>query len=469
MKIKSQKIHLDIVIFITLLMALAIRISTYHLDFIKAKDWLDNHEGYVNRMIYSIKITEITQYDDFYLIGFRHIDDGPIKGFGGSAIINSKLLENLPLKNKCLLRGTKLKLVGEYSKTAFYANPGVINPETSLWANRQIGDFRIVDILGYDLPPPFVIALGDGQKTSNLYLNNQIDSIYSKTYSGVIKAMVLGDKSNLSESLKENFKKHGLLHLLAISGLHVSILYMFLHKLLLLFIPKPKKVYWMTMGLLLIYNFLIGYHISCMRATFMLLILNFSIHYNKPYHNLRNLFLILVSNLLIRPWDLLNVGFLLSYGAVASLYLIFPRLKEITREIISNRLILTVVELGLVTFSVNLGTLPILLNYFHGFSWISVFSNFLLVPLFMYQYIIGICGLILSCLSLPLGSFVGGGSMAVFKVYTIYFSMMGSDYYTYLGKLSFWEVLVYYLLLYLVLTFLVTRCQARRAKNYDCG
>lgn len=170
-------------------------------------------------------------------------------------------------------------------------------------------------------------------------------------------------------------------------------------------------------------------------------------------------------NIIFRPWDLFHVGFLLSYTAVASLYLIYPHIKSFVSAHLKSRLVLSLIELGLVTLSVNIGTLPVLLTYFYGFSLISVFSNLLLVPLFIYQYVIGITGLLVSCINISLGRFIGGGSVAVFRIYNLYFDLLGKDYYHYVGKLTGLEIITYYLLVYVCIVWLYERAYDKRMKE----
>ncbi len=434
----------------------------YHNRFQKGFDWVENHQGYVNRSIYHMKIIEVRDYDDFVLVGLKHVDEKPVKGFISWAILKKNNSQTGKKEQNYLIEGTELKVEGEFSLTRSYSNPGLLDPVSTLWANRKLGDFKIVETISWKLPLPFVQRAVEIQRKSIAYINNRIDSIYDGTYAGLIKAMVIGDKSTLDDSLEDNFKKHGLSHLLAISGLHVGILYLFLYKICLFLLRKPRKAFWITLVSLMIYNFLIGYHISCIRATLMLMVLNISIHYGKAYHNFRNLFLIFMINIIFRPWDLFHVGFLLSYTAVASLYLIYPQIKAFVAKYIKSHLVLSLIELVLVTLSVNIGTFPVLLTYFYGFSLISVFSNLLLVPLFIYQYVIGVTGLLFACIHMPLGRFIGGGSVALYKMYSLYFDLLGKDYYYYVGNLTVIEITLYYLLVYICISWLRDKAEIKR-------
>ena len=197
----------------------------------------------------------------------------------------------------------------------------------------------------------------------------------SPPVAGLARAMVLGDRGALAGT--EAFRRAGLGHLLALSGLHVGFLLGFL---LLLLAPLGRARYPLALVVLAGYLALAGPSPSLVRATLMagaVLVVLF-LGRGQP-GILAALALALAIQLVLAPWAVFDLGFRLSYLAVAGLGLILPPLyRPLARAPAGVRWILGGV---LATLAAQAAILPLLLDAFGRVSLLSPVANFLALPL----------------------------------------------------------------------------------------
>lgn len=151
-----------------------------------------------------------------------------------------------------------------------------------------------------------------------------LEQIYPEKEASVLKAMLLGDKNGLDEEVKELYQLNGLVHILAISGLHVSLLGMGVSG----FLKRCRVPVWMrvpaAVGIMCCYGVMTGMGVSTWRAVFM-----FALHlaaelFGRTYDMLTALSLAAVLMLTGQPLLVRHSGFLLSFGAVLGIGIILP-------------------------------------------------------------------------------------------------------------------------------------------------
>ena len=214
-------------------------------------------------------------------------------------------------------------------------------------------------------------SLLDRLAVINLHLREKILSVASGEAGAVLCGMLLGGSTGLSDEVREVFADIGLAHLLSVSGTHFALLAGFL-LLLLRFLPtKARKA--CVFLLLCAYALLCGVKPPIMRALCMSAVLLFG-----GSGGARGNLLCLVGLVLLcfSPAWLLDVGFQLSFGAVAGLIWIYPKLKNY----FCNYLPVILGEAMALTLAAQLAVLPLLVHYFHQLPLISLVSNILLVP-----------------------------------------------------------------------------------------
>ena len=157
----------------------------------------------------------------------------------------------------------------------------------------------------------------------------------NETTSGIISAFITGDKSGLDKSTKDIFRKSGASHLLALSGLHLGMIYLIIQKTLAI-LGKSIFARWIRYILLVLstglYTYLTGASPSLVRAFLFILLRETSILVCRPQASGQILMAALTIQLLIKPSSLFSLGFQLSYLAVLGITYIYPRLKRCWQE-----------------------------------------------------------------------------------------------------------------------------------------
>lgn len=213
----------------------------------------------------------------------------------------------------------------------------------------------------------------------------------------VVRAMVLGDKSLLTRELRSDYSVSGVSHLLALSGLHLSIIYGFLS--LLAFRLRRRAL--VQIAILVIvwgYVLLVGMMPSIVRAASMLSIYSVTVILSRDRLPVNTWASAGVLMLIANPQCLWDIGFLMSFLAVLSIILLFPL---ITRLPLLSRLCewrigrWGVYMLG-VTLAAQIGTMPIIAHVFGRVSVYGLFVNFAAVPLATLLVGLAVAGLCLA-------------------------------------------------------------------------
>lgn len=193
----------------------------------------------------------------------------------------------------------------------------------------------------------------------------------------VLRALLLGDRSRISDARRERFARTGLMHLLAVSGLHVFLVGMVLYTLLRPLLMRLRLTWWavevsravLTIAVLGFYMLLTGARPSVVRAVIMATLFIGGVIFQRSAHPLNTLGVAGLILLAVRPPALFDVGFQLSMAAVGSIVVLNPRFADVVpdryRESeVGDWLIST----STVSAAAILGTAPVLLWHF---GWVS--------------------------------------------------------------------------------------------------
>lgn len=199
----------------------------------------------------------------------------------------------------------------------------------------------------------------------------------------VLSALTLGDKTDLSESVRESYSVAGVSHVLALSGLHIGLLYalaFFLLRPLLLGGQSGRVLRSLLLILLLwLFAFFTGLSPSVVRSAAMFSIWALADLCGRQSFSLNTLALTAWLMLLVRPVWLFDVGFQLSFAAVLSILLFQLFLYRLCP--VRHRAGTYLWGLVSVSVAAQLGTAPLVLFYFSRFSTHFLLTNLLVVPL----------------------------------------------------------------------------------------
>jgi len=209
-----------------------------------------------------------------------------------------------------------------------------------------------------------------------------LDRLSDPAHRAILRASFLGESEYLTDEIKESFRKSGIYHLLAISGLHASMLIAATYIFLALF-PVSKRVkHIMALVVLWLYQLFIGFIPSLFRATIMATLIIGSFLYQKKNYSLQSIGLAGTLWLLHSPESLFLPGFQLSFSATIGIITISPVLNRLVPEIQSataDYVLSRIIATFNISFSGFLSTLPVLIFHFGSISIFGLLANLISV------------------------------------------------------------------------------------------
>lgn len=232
--------------------------------------------------------------------------------------------------------------------------------------------------IGEEHPISLIIT---AEKCRNYLLNIYHRFGLSGNEFGMLAALTLGYKDALTPELRESFSTTGAMHVLAVSGLHVGIIYIVIGALLG-FLDKNKRTQRLKPILIILflwfYAFITGLSPSVMRATVMFSFMALAGVIGRKSQTYNTIFLSAFLLLLYQPTFLFDVGFQLSYSAVIAIVYFQPKIVGLL--VVKNRFLRWAWELTAVSLAAQIGTGPFSLFYFHQFPNYFLLSNFVVIP-----------------------------------------------------------------------------------------
>lgn len=228
-------------------------------------------------------------------------------------------------------------------------------------------------------------------------VQNKLSSYpFTQDQLAVLNALVLGQKQGIDREMSEQYAAAGMMHILAVSGLHVGIVL-----LLLRLLTKPISGYrlrFVRSGIIIVliwlFAILTGLSPSVLRAATMFSFLEASTLIGTKKETPNALIASAFVLLLLDPLLIYQVGFQLSYAAVIAILWIQPWLSSLLK--IKNKLLKMLWDTAAVTTAAQLGVMPLSLFYFHQFPGLFLVSNLVIIPLLGLLLGVGIVVVILA-------------------------------------------------------------------------
>lgn len=302
-----------------------------------------------------------------------------------------------------------------------------------------------------------------------------IDNSFDSESAGIVKAMLVADKSTLDKNIKKLYSENGIAHIMAISGVHVAIigmtLYGFLRKLRIGRLISGT----FSIAIIILYGIMTGMSSSTERAVIMLILSIAAEYFGRKTDAPTSMGFAMIIMVLGNPYVILDAGFQLSFAAITGVTVVAPQLRKLLRmfkrfikaadekkkqkhkKIMSLRkVIIKLIDALVVGIASFITTTPVIIYYYYQFPPYSILINLIVIPLV--SLIVG--GSILVVLT---GLFFAGA--AVVMTYPVRLILFGYKYLcifasglpgasVLVGHISIGMVFVYYLSVVLIFAIL---------------
>lgn len=302
-----------------------------------------------------------------------------------------------------------------------------------------------------------------------------IDNSFDSESAGIVKAMLVADKSTLDKNIKKLYSENGIAHIMAISGVHVAIigmtLYGFLRKLKIGRLISGT----FSIAIIILYGIMTGMSFSTERAVIMLILSIAAEYFGRKTDAPTSMGFAMIIMVLGNPYVILDAGFQLSFAAITGVTVVAPQLRKLLRmfkcfikeadekkkqkhkKIISLRkMIIKLIDALVVGIASFITTTPVIIYYYYQFPPYSILINLIVIPLV--SLVVG--GSILVVLT---GLFFTGA--AVVMTYPVRLILFGYKYLcifasglpgasVLVGHISIGMVFVYYLSVVLIFVIL---------------
>lgn len=204
--------------------------------------------------------------------------------------------------------------------------------------------------------------------------------LHDESYA-VVSAMALGDKSGLSKSLRQTYSEVGASHVLALSGLHLGIIY-FVLSLFVGFV-RPK---WLGESLILLtvwaFTVLVGMGASVLRSAIMVTLYSMARMTRRHGAGLNIVAFTAILMLMFSPQDLFDVGFQLSFLSVAGITVMYPTIFGLLKveEWYKHPYLKRIWGMAVVAFCAQMATAPLVAYYFGTVSFYFLLTSFIVIP-----------------------------------------------------------------------------------------
>lgn len=252
--------------------------------------------------------------------------------------------------------------------------------------------------------------------------------------SGLLKALLLGDKTGISKDTREAFNRAGVAHVLAISGLHIGIIAMFFFAIFQTMLLRVDVFLWngwvkKTAGILtllpvMLYGLLSGMSPSTQRALIMVGLFLITFLFDREQDSMNTLALAALVILIAHPPSLFLISFQLSFITVFFIIFGLNRVDYLSAIQLSwdrLQIIKKVSTFIMVSFLAFLGSLPIVMVYFNQVSFVGILANLFIIPLIGFVAVpLGLTSVILYPVFLPAASWcIKASSFVIEKSITI--------------------------------------------------
>lgn len=303
-------------------------------------------------------------------------------------------------------------------------------------------------------------------------IKENVYKLFEKEQANLLIGILIGDTRKIDEELENDFRNSSLLHILAVSGTHINYIILSLVYLNNKFKINKKLGRIITIIVLVLFMFLVGFSASVVRAVIMGITIIVAQLFYRKLDIINSISFSALVLLLINPFNIINTGFLLSYGGTIGIVTLSKNINEIClnknkqssliskEKIIINKLNVSIKEILIITISAQIIIMPITLRLFNTISLTFFISNLLASPIMGFVTIFGFITIFISFISISIAKILAFplnimikflifiaeffGNMKISKIYVVTIHMI-------------W-IVIYYICVYVVNYYI---CRAR--------
>lgn len=344
--------------------------------------------------------------------------------------------------------GKEITLTGVLQQPQDKRNPGGFDYRAYLARQDVVG---IIDAKGFlrigaqgGFPPLRWIEglrIRTERVIDDIYTNDE--TVEPSLHAQLLKGILLGKRSDLPTETLDLFRNSGTFHVLAVSGLHVGLIAMFCYFGFSLFRLPQKALCVLTITAVLIYACLIGFRPSVFRASLMAILFLFATLIDRDADLFNLLAFAALVLLLLNPQQLWDVGFQLSFVAVASIVYFVPKMEAPLRRLwqgeadSSSHTILTrfrnasvkwLVLSYLVTLAAQIGTTPLIAYYFFRTYPLGILAGPFAVGLVSLIVAVGMVSVCIGFIWLPFAKLLAFLNYAIISIFLALIGMFGQTW-----------------------------------------
>ncbi|MDR1695298.1 MAG: ComEC family competence protein [Endomicrobium sp.] len=260
---------------------------------------------------------------------------------------------------------------------------------------------------------------------------NKTDAYFKKPYSGILKPIIIGDKSALDNDIKTAFSDAGVIHVLVVSGLHVGFIGAIFLALFKLSGLSLKKASLLAIPFVFLYALATGANPPAIRAAIMFSCILISLSLDREPLIYNSIALSAVLILLFQPQQLFTASFQMSYAATIGIICFYRGILSVFGNV-KNKILKFFCEVLSVTVSAQILLIPVCMYYFGKVSVISFAANIIIVPLIS-VVLAGAMLFYFLTFVFPFGAFIVSAAVSAVLHFIIYSVL-------FLGKLKYASV-----------------------------
>lgn len=353
--------------------------------------------------------------------------------------------------------GDEVMLTGKLSEAPGKRNPGEFDYKKYLEINNI---HKIFFVTGYDnieliSKDNLDFFYGNIIFPAKYFALHNIDENYEGDESAYLKGLVTGERSNISNEMKESFVNAGVMHLIAVSGLNVAYIIISLTLILSLFRMRLLPRTLIIIIFLIFYCFFTGNSPSIVRASIMGILVLIAFFLERKINFFNAIGIALMGILIYDSKQLFDPGFILSFTAIISMAVfvnvfenLFLKKLRVQKSKIKKFLLWTS-ALFFTTLAAQIGTLPVTVIYFEKISIVSLIANIIAVPLANLSLAIGFFQILTAIFSGYLSSVISEVNNLLLTVQILFIKLCAEWKFAYfeLSKIDLRDIIFYYLFL----------------------